>query len=47
MIGIKSLIKKLKKTSKIEEIDTKIEELKKDKKAISSNFESKKELYIY
>tara|TARA_Y100000389_G_scaffold52026_1_gene47793 strand:- start:237 stop:737 length:501 start_codon:yes stop_codon:yes gene_type:complete len=36
----------LKKTSKIEEIDTKIEELEKDKKDISSNFESKKELYI-
>jgi len=38
--------KELKKTSKIEEIDSKIEELEKDKKDISSNFDSKKELYI-
>lgn len=36
----------LNKTSKIEEIDSKIEELEKDKKDISSNFESKKDLYI-
>tara|TARA_B100000287_G_C20483358_1_gene722035 strand:+ start:540 stop:761 length:222 start_codon:yes stop_codon:yes gene_type:complete len=36
----------LKRTSKIEEIDIKIEELEKDKKDISSNFESKQELYV-
>jgi len=36
----------LNKTSKIEEIDMKIEELERNKSAISSNFESKKELYM-
>ena len=36
----------LNKTSKIEEIDIKIEELERNKSAISSNFESKKELYM-
>ena len=36
----------LKKTSKIEEIDIKIEELEKNKKDISSNFDNKTELYV-
>ena len=36
----------LEKTSKIEEIDMKIEELERNKSAISSNFESKTELYV-
>ena len=36
----------LEKTSKIEEIDMKIEELERNKSAISSNLESKKELYM-
>ena len=36
----------LNKTSKIEEIDIKIEELERNKSAISSNFESKRELYM-
>jgi len=36
----------LNKTSKIEEIDMKIEELERNKSAISSNFESKRELYM-
>tara|TARA_Y100000389_G_scaffold120506_2_gene117853 strand:- start:451 stop:951 length:501 start_codon:yes stop_codon:yes gene_type:complete len=36
----------LKKTSKIEEIDMKIEELERNKNDISSNFDSKKDLYI-
>ena len=36
----------LNKTSKIEEIDMKIEELERNKSAISSNLESKKELYM-
>jgi peptidoglycan hydrolase CwlO-like protein len=35
----------LNKTSKIEEINSKIEELEKDKKDISSNFDSKADLY--
>jgi hypothetical protein len=36
----------LEKTSKIKEIDIKIKKLEKDKRAISSNLESKKELYM-
>lgn len=36
----------LEKTSKIKEIDMKIEELERNKSAISSNFESKRELYM-
>ena len=36
----------LDKTSKIKEIDMKIEELERNKSAISSNLESKKELYM-
>jgi hypothetical protein len=36
----------LEKTSKIKEIDMKIEELERNKSAISSNLESKKELYM-
>jgi hypothetical protein len=36
----------LNKTSKIKEIDMKIEELERNKSAISSNFESKRELYM-
>jgi hypothetical protein len=35
----------LNKTSKIKEIDMKIEELERNKKDISSSFESKQELY--
>tara|TARA_B100001758_G_C18279828_1_gene541009 strand:- start:37 stop:258 length:222 start_codon:yes stop_codon:yes gene_type:complete len=36
----------LNKTSKIEEIDMKIEELERNKNVISSSFESKKDLYV-
>lgn len=36
----------LEKTSRIKEIDMKIEELERNKSAISSNLESKKELYM-
>jgi len=36
----------LNKTSKIKKIDMKIEELERNKKDISSSFESKKELYV-